>query len=216
MQVETVFTVAGLTMLALLPMINPPMAATLLLGLSKGHGKAYLSQQARLASLFLFIALTVTFFIGSSILELFSISMPSLRLGGGLIIGAIGFKMLFPAPPITVELSTQDSIAFVPLTIPSMCGPGTMALVISGASEIASLPEDIDKFSVYLGSVAGFIGVAIVAWVVLSMAYPTLKLLGKNGIDAFTRIMGFLLVCMGTQFCVNGLTEVYQTMELAL
>ncbi|WP_163131071.1 MarC family NAAT transporter [Agarivorans sp. Alg241-V36] len=216
MQIETIFTVAGLTMLALLPMVNPPTSATLLLGLSKGHGKSYLSRQAKLASLFLFIALTVTFFIGSSILELFSISMPSLRLGGGLIIGAIGFKMLFPAPPEKIELPKQDSIAFVPLTIPSMCGPGTMALVISGASEIASLPEDVSKPSVYLGSLIGFAGVALVAWLVLSMAYPTLKLLGKNGIDAFTRIMGFLLVCMGAQFLVNGLTEVYQTMVLVV
>ncbi|TCI02441.1 MarC family NAAT transporter [Corallincola luteus] len=215
MQLDVILTMAGLTLLGLLPMVNPPTSATLLLGYSKGKSKAYMSQTAKSASLILFCALTTTFFIGSSILELFNISMPSLRLGGGLIIGAIGFKMLFPSDEVKPKADNEDSIAFVPLTIPSMCGPGTMALVISGASEIAALSDDVSKLSIYGGVLAGFVGVALVAFFVLSMAYPMLKLLGKSGIDAFSRIMGFILICMGAQFCVNGLTEVYQGMQLA-
>lgn len=216
MQIETILTVASITILALLPMVNPPTTATLLLGLSKGRTKQYIAGQAKLASLILFITLCVTFFVGSSILDIFSISVPSLRLGGGLIIGAIGFGMLFPKPANDVEPDSQSSIAFVPLTIPSMCGPGTMALIISGAAEIASMPADTDKISIYLGAILGFAGMSLIAWFILSMAYPTLKLLGTNGIDAFTRIMGFLLVCMGVQFCVNGFTEIYLELQAAL
>ncbi|MGR5206063.1 MarC family protein [Vibrio alfacsensis] len=40
------------------------------------------------------------------------------------------------------------------------------------------------------------------------MAYPLLKALGQNGIDAFTRIMGFLLICMGVQFFTLGIEEI--------
>ncbi|MCJ2377022.1 MarC family NAAT transporter [Vibrio sp. ZSDZ34] len=213
MQIEVILSVASLTILGLVPMVNPPMAASLLLGLSKGQSKSYINQQAKLVSFFLFIALTVTFFIGASILDLFSISMPSLRLGGGLIIGAIGFKMLFPAPVTDIPVGKQESIAFVPLTIPSMCGPGTMALIISGAVEIASLSDDIDRASVYTGTVIGFAGVSLIALFVLSMAYPMLRLLGKSGIDAFTRIMGFILVCMGVQFGIHGIIEIVQEIQ---
>ncbi|MCE2594372.1 MarC family NAAT transporter [Motilimonas cestriensis] len=216
MDFETIFRVASLTILALLPMVNPPTTATLLLGLSKGRTKQYIASQARLASLILFFTLSITLFIGSSILDIFSISVPSLRLGGGLIIGAIGFGMLFPKPVSNVETDTPSSIAFVPLTIPSMCGPGTMALIISGAAEIASLPNDVNIPSVYIGAILGFAGMSMIAWFILSMAYPTLKLLGTNGIDAFTRIMGFLLVCMGVQFCVNGFTEIYLELQATL
>ncbi len=60
----------------------------------------------------------ITFFIGASVLELFSISIPSLRLGGGIIICAIGFNMLFPKPESMDGSVGQDSIALVPLTIP--------------------------------------------------------------------------------------------------
>lgn len=215
MQLETILTLIPITILGLLPMVNPPTTATLLLGLSRGQNKEYLHSQARSASLYLFTTLCVTFFIGASVLEIFSITIPSLRLGGGLIIGSIGFKMLFPAPLVEASDSltpTAESVAFVPLTIPSMCGPGTMALVISGASELVALPEEVSRSSIYLGVLIGFICVALIAWVTLSMAYPMLRFLGKNGVDAFTRIMGFLLVCMGAQFCVNGVSEVYNNL----
>jgi multiple antibiotic resistance protein len=44
----------------------------------------------------------------------------------------------------------------------------------------------------------------------LKLADPVCKLLGATGIDAMTRIMGFLLICMGAQFCINGIKEVAQ------
>ena len=87
-----------LSLLGLLPMVNPPTTATLLLGLSKGMSREHVRRQVNLAALYLFCTLCISFFIGSSILDLFGISIPGLRLAGGLIIGVIGFRMLFPAP----------------------------------------------------------------------------------------------------------------------
>lgn len=134
------FQVVFLALLALLPMVNPPTTATLLLGLSKGMSREHVRRQVNLAAIYLFFTLCITFFIGSSILDLFGISIPGLRLAGGLIIGFIGFRMLFPAPSQTNGVDINQSIAFVPLTMPSMCGPGTMALVISGAPRLPSCP----------------------------------------------------------------------------
>lgn len=216
MNLETMLTYLSLTVLALLPMMNPPAAATVLLGLSKGRGKAYMVTQAKTVGCYLFVALCITFFIGSSVLELFSISIPSLRLGGGIIIMAIGFNMLFPKSDSTSTTPSQDSIALVPLTIPSLCGPGTMALIISLAAELAMQGEELQTLSVYTGVVLGFAVVAAIAALTLSMAYPLLKLLGQNGIQAFTRIMGFLLICMGVQFFTLGITEISQEIHALL
>ena len=210
MHLETLFTYLTLTVLGLLPMMNPPAAATVLLGLSKGRDKSYIVSQAKTVGLYLFIAMCITFFIGASVLELFSISIPSLRLGGGIIICAIGFNMLFPKPESMDGSVGQDSIALVPLTIPSLCVPGTMALIISLAAEIASSEEELEKISIYTGVIGGFGVVSLVAAFILSMAYPLLKALGQNGINAFTRIMGFLLICMGVQFFTIGITEIVQ------
>lgn len=204
------FQVVFIALLALLPMVNPPTTATLLLGLSKGMSREHVRRQVNLAAIYLFCTLCITFFIGSSVLDLFGISIPGLRLAGGLIIGFIGFRMLFPAPSQASGVDINQSIAFVPLTMPSMCGPGTMALVISGAAQIAELPSEYHRLTIYGGMVTAFALMSLISWGVLKLADPVCKLLGDTGIDAMTRIMGFLLVCMGMQFCINGIKEVAQ------
>ncbi|MGL4206729.1 MAG: MarC family NAAT transporter [Aeromonadaceae bacterium] len=198
------------SLLALLPMVNPPTTATLLLGLSKGMSREQVRHQVNLAAFYLFCLLCISFFIGSSILDLFGISIPGLRLGGGLIIGFIGFRMLFPSPSSTQSVESNQSIAFVPLTMPSLCGPGTMALVISGAAQIAELPTSYSRLTIYSAMILSFALVSLLSWAVLRLADPVCKWLGATGIDAMTRIMGFLLICMGMQFCINGVKEVAQ------
>lgn len=166
------FQVVLLTLLALLPMVNPPTTATLLLGLSKGMSREHVRRQVNLAAIYLFCTLCITFFIGSSILDLFGISIPGLRLAGGLIIGFIGFRMLFPAPSQQSGVDINQSIAFVPLTMPSMCGPGTMALVISGAAQIAELPDEYNRLTIYVGVVTAFALMSLISWGVLKLADP--------------------------------------------
>ena len=94
--------------------------------------------------------------------------------------------------------------------MPSLCGPGTMALVISGAAQIAELPADKPRLLIYSAVVTAFVLISLLSWAVLKLADPVCKLLGASGIDAMTRIMGFLLICMGAQFCINGVKEVAQ------
>ncbi|QLE84495.1 MarC family NAAT transporter [Shewanella sp. Scap07] len=216
MHFETLFTYLILTVIGLLPMMNPPAAASIFLGLSKGKDRQYMTKQSKTVGIYLFFALTITFLIGTSVLELFSISIPSLRLGGGMIIMVIGFNMLFPKPTTNECPNSQGSIALVPLTIPSLCGPGTMALIISLAAEIATDQQPVASLSIYSGVVMGFAIVSAIAAFTLSMAYPLLKLLGDSGINAFTRIMGFLLICMGVQFFTAGIAEVVQEIALIL
>jgi len=199
-----------LSFLGLLPMVNPPTTATLLLGLSKGMSRERIRREINMAAIYLFVLLCISFFIGSSILDLFGISIPGLRLAGGLIIAFIGFRMLFPSPNQSAGVEANQNIAFVPLTMPSMCGPGTMALVISGAAQIAELPAEADRVVIYAAMVTAFALMSLISWGVLKLADPVCKILGATGIDAMTRIMGFLLVCMGMQFCINGVKEVAQ------
>lgn len=77
----------------------------------------------------------------------FGISIPGLRIAGGLIVAFIGFRMLFPQParPALPEASSvaggtpmDARIAFVPLAMPSTAGPGTIAMIISSASTSAA------------------------------------------------------------------------------
>lgn len=126
-------------------------------------------------------------------------------------IAVIGFRMLFPSPAGQQGRQVSGTIAFVPLTIPSLCGPGTMALVLSGAVEIAALSPDIPRLPLWGGMVTAFAALSVLSWGVLKMASPVCRFMGESGIDALTRIMGFLLICMGMQFGITAVRDVVAT-----
>ncbi|EBW2650633.1 MarC family NAAT transporter [Salmonella enterica subsp. enterica serovar Newport] len=197
-----------LTLLGLLPMVNPPTTATLLLGLTKGMPPQQINEQINKTAVYLFITLCITFFAGTSVLSFFGLTLPSLRLAGGLVISVIGFRMLFPSPAGKQSAQVSGAIAFVPLTIPSLCGPGTMALVLSGAVQISALPPDISRLPLWSGMIIAFAALSAISWGVLKMATPVCRFMGESGIDALTRIMGFLLICMGMQFGITAVRDV--------
>ena len=88
-------------------------------------------------------------------------------------------------------------IAFTPLAMPSLAGPGAIAVVITMAS-------GAEGFAEHLAVTIGVVFVAAIAWLVLRTAPAVVKFLGTTGLNALTRVMGFLLVCVGVQFVVMG------------
>ncbi|MFW5679384.1 MAG: MarC family NAAT transporter [Pseudomonadota bacterium] len=199
------FTAYGLALLGLLPMMNPPTTAVLMLGLAKGRPPGWFAAEARRVAGFTLATLIVAYFAGTLVLNVFGISIAGLQLAGGLIVAFIGFRMLFPPPPsAAAPAATEGSPAFVPLTMPSLCGPGTLALVLSAASDVALRVPWPERWWVHGGLVAAFVTMALMVWIVLRLAGPMQRALGSSGIDALTRIMGFLLVCIGMQFLINA------------
>lgn len=151
------------------------------------------------------IGILMTFlWSGALIIEFFGISIPAIQIAGGLIILKIGFDMLNPAehddviPEATPELQTKEDIAFTPLAMPGMSGPGSISVVISMAATADNLPG-------YLGVSVGILAVVLVAFVALKGAPFIAKVLGEQGLDALTRIMGFLLICIAFQFVLDGI-----------
>ncbi|EAZ4461491.1 MarC family NAAT transporter [Salmonella enterica] len=202
------FKAFTLTLLGLLPMVNPPTTATLMLGLTRDMSVSQVNEQINRTAVYMFITVCITLFAGTSVLSFFGLTLPSLRLAGGLVISVIGFRMLLPSPAGRQTGQASGSIAFVPLTIPSLCGPGTMALVLSGAVQIADLPPDVDCLPLWGGMTAAFAALSVISWGVLKMATPVCRFMGESGIDALTRIMGFLLICMGMQFGITAVRDV--------
>ena len=215
------FQAIGLGLVVLLPLANPLTTVALFLGLAGNMNAAERNHQARMASIYVFAIMMVAYYAGQLVMNTFGISIHGLRIAGGLIVAFIGFRMLFPqqkahespeASSKSEELEDEPTanIAFVPLAMPSTAGPGTIAMIISSASTIkhgVSFPEWV----VMVSPPIIFALVGIILWGSLRSSGAIMRWVGKGGIEAISRLMGFLLVCMGVQFIINGVVEIINT-----
>jgi multiple antibiotic resistance protein len=183
---DVIVGLLGLTTIA-----NPVTSATVLLALTGHYPDAERNRQIGRATIYVTIVLIVAY---------------------------IGFGMLFPPARaaedrVQAEMAAHTppaqlhDIAFVPLTMPCTTGPGTIAFIISAASTIHMRSY---TYSVHLAVVTVAILFALEFWICMSGATTIKRLLGVKGIDALARVMGFLLVCIGVQFAINGIQDLLQ------
>ncbi|GMU35235.1 MAG: MarC family NAAT transporter [Planctomycetia bacterium] len=193
------------TYVGLLPIANPFSTAVVFIAITGRFTEAKAQDQAKRACIYMTIVLIVSLFAGALIMTFFGISIPALRIAGGLIVARIGLRMLNPEPdlPDASESRQRDGIlrkpdlAFVPLAMPMLSGPGSIAVTIGMAAGVERIWE--------YGAIAiGIVLVALTSWFVLRSARRIIDLLGPAGLNALTRVMGFLLVCVGVQFIATG------------
>jgi multiple antibiotic resistance protein len=194
------------TMGALIPIVNPFSTAPLLVSLTTSFTPAERLDVVRRACLYMFCILAAFLVAGGLIMQFFGISIPGLRIAGGVVIAFVGFRMLFPvpAPQSNAEPAQKRDVAFTPLAIPSLAGPGSIAVVI-GMSSTAQAGNYVILRHALIG--VGIALTALFCYFVLKGATGLAKRLGPGGVSAMTGIMGFLLVCIGIQFMINGISQ---------
>ena len=201
----------GVALVTLFPIINPVSTAVLLLSISEHLSKEERNRQVKWACIYM-TAILVTFLLaGHLIMTAFGISIPGIRLAGGLVMGILGYRMLFPGEHrITAngrqEARQKPKLSFSPLAMPSLSGPGSIAAVITISSTIDG-HHGIDKAMAFSGVVVAIILTAIISWLILHGAGFLQRYLGVNGVDTLSRIMGFLLVCIAIQFAIAGIRD---------
>jgi len=195
------------TVVALLPVTNPPASAPTFLALTEGMTPARRMSQLRAACGYM-VAVLGTFLLGGSlIMRFFGISLPGLRIAGGLMVAGIGSSILTglgdrrSADPPADGVAPDRDIAFSPLAMPMLSGPGSIAVTL-GLTSLAKTWLD------YLAIGIGIVAVAGLAYLTLRLAEPLVRAIGRNGMNAVTKMMGFLLLCIGIQFIVNGVLEI--------
>lgn len=105
------FKAISLGLVLLLPLANPLTTVALLLGLSGNMTEEERNHQSRMAAIYVFFIMTIAFYAGQIVMSTFGISIPGLRIAGGLIVAFIGFRMLFPqqsAEETQLEEKSQD------------------------------------------------------------------------------------------------------------
>ncbi len=202
------------TVIALLPLINPLAGAPTFLAITEGDTEVRRFQQLRMACIYMVVIL-VSFLIGGTfIMGFFGISIPGLRIAGGLLVAGIGSGMLVASPRSTVEdervreaARAKRDISFSPLAMPMLSGPGSIAVTL-GFISLANHWID------YVAIILGILIVASITYATLRLSGKIVTVIGVNGMHALTKIMGFLLLCVGIQFVVNGVLGVATDPEL--
>lgn len=201
------------TIVALLPIINPFSTAPLFLAITEGDTEAERQEQARKGVIYM-VCILVAFLVGGTfIMKLFGLSLPGLRIAGGILVAGVGMRMLYPKDDIgQTKAEQQESkrkrdVSFTPLAMPSLAGPGAISVTIGLTSLATSLVE-------FVAITAGILVVAAMVYVTLRLSTRLVRVLGVSGLHAMTRIMGFMILCVGVQFIVNGIIGVASSPEL--
>jgi multiple antibiotic resistance protein len=197
------FFLGGLV--GLMSISNPLSKIPLFVSLTGEMSERERRETARKACLYGFAILTFTLFFGVFILEAFGISYGALRIAGGLTVALLGYRMLFGYgyAGLTVK-GGKGNIAVFPLALPAISGPGAIAVVIGISTEIAELKTATLKAVAYGAAVTSILLTCILIWLTLRSARFISKVTGPDAMEATTRLMGFLLVCIGVQFVASG------------
>lgn len=200
-----------LVIVGLLPIMNPLVTIPIYLSLTGGMPESLKRRQAKKACIYAFCILAAFLLLGNGIIAIFGISMPGIRIAGGIIIMILALKMIFSgedeassvdADPADIRRANID-YSFSPLAMPSLSGPGSIAVVMGFGSQIPE-GQQIAGYAVVLVGIAITTGIAYIA---LASARLIGKAFGEHGIQAITKIMGFLLTCVAVQFLASGIKE---------
>lgn len=210
---------------AILPILNPAATAPIFLSLTDGAGTATRAILARRIARNMFALMAGSMLIGSYVLDFFGISLPIVRVGGGLVVIANAWRLLTAADVTTdrrAELadafSSEQAMrqAFYPLTFPISCGPGSIAAAITVGVALHDA-----KFTFSLARMGGGLLalslIAVMLYFAFRYAQRLLKPLGEAGTTVFLRMSSFILLCLGVQIVWDGASELlYEVLSEAL
>ncbi|MDR7093463.1 MarC family protein [Hydrogenophaga laconesensis] len=209
---------------AILPILNPAATAPIFLGLTEGASPSTRALLARRIARNMFALMLGSMLVGSYVLDFFGISLPIVRVGGGLIVAASAWRLL------NAGHATQDSRAeladaftpeqarrqaFYPLTFPISCGPGSIAAAITVGVALHD-PHFAISLARMGGAILALFAIGVLLYFAFRYAQRLLRPLGEAGTLIFLRLSAFILLCLGVQIVWDGVSELLRGLLEAL
>ena len=196
------------TFTTLLAIINPLEVLPIYLKLLAGKDETTHRAVAWKACLYSLLLCFFFFVFGTLILRLFGVPLPMVRVVGGIILMKIGFELFMPKKSGgDLDLSSANAdanIAFVPLAMPLMFGPGAIATIIGMTATIKDSSSEIGSLVAISAAIVATMGVT---YLCLAYAERLTQRIGPMGIDATTRIVGFFVSAIGVGLIFDGVIE---------
>jgi multiple antibiotic resistance protein len=208
--VDTFFLVLA----ALFPVVNPPGAALVFLSMTKYASADERRSLARRVALNAFFVMMGSLLSGAFILKIYGISVPVLRVAGGLIVASAGWTLLNAGAQKGPDEQHAEgrqtdyaSQAFYPLTLPLTTGPGTIAVMISLGLSRSGYSDHSQDLRYVVASLFAAIIIAVTVYVCFAYSDRIERILGRGGTDIMVRLSAFILFCIGIQIIWSGASE---------
>ena len=193
--------------------VNPVGVIPIFLSLTDGQDQSKQRFIALQASFALSIVLLVSLVAGEAIINFFSISLPSFRVAGGILILLTALSMLQAETIESRQLTKTGTIdadelpalpdapvAVVPIAIPLLGGPGAISTVIV----YAHTQESVEHY-VLVG--LAILSVALLCLISLLIAPLVDTVMGKTGMNVISRVMGLIITAISIEFIADGIKE---------
>src|SRR5579864_2273961 len=195
---------AAATFLALFPIVDPFGGVPIFYSLTAHWPAQDRRNTALKTSAYVFSILVVFLFFGRFVLYFFGISLPVLKIAGGLIVANTAWGMVTSTARITPaeshEAESKEDISLTPLAMPLMSGPGAIGVVMA-------LAAHVDNAAAYLGMVIGVAGIALSVSLFFCLGGPLVRRLGPSAVGAINKIFGFLILAIAVQLVWDGVAD---------
>ncbi len=186
---------ALLLFLTMDPLGNVPLFLSILESVPDKRRLKVVSRELLLA----LIIMIVFLYIGQPVLDALQLSPESISIAGGIILFLIALKMVFPVPrSASVEETIEGEPLLVPLAVPLIAGPSTLAILMLLVS------REPGQQQVWL---LALLAAWFVSAIILLAATRLQRLLGKRGLVAMERLMGLVLVALAVQMFLDGIAN---------
>jgi multiple antibiotic resistance protein len=195
---------AAATFLALFPIVDPFGGIPIFFTLTASWTAKDRNKTALKTGIWVFVILVTFLFIGRFVLSFFGISLPVLKIAGGLIVANTAWGMVTSHARITPEESHEaeekEDISLTPLAMPLMSGPGAIGVVMA-------LAAHVDSAASYFGMVIGIAAVALTVFLFFFLGGPLVRRLGPSAVGAINKIFGFLILAIAVQLVWDGVAD---------
>lgn len=182
--------------LKMLVLYSPFFVLSCFISLTRGYTVKERKRLAWKVAIGTLISSVLLYLFGQSIFDVFGITVDAFRIGAGSVLFISALGMAQGKPAVQADNLQQD-VTIVPLTIPLTVGPGTIgALLVMGVSQ----PHWDDKLPALLGILAASITVGLVLY--LSDLFE--RLLGDQGLQIVSRLMGLFVCALAAQIIFTG------------
>ena len=212
---EHLLTLAVTVFMGFFAIMNPIANTAVFVGLTSGLAK---DEKLKIAfkSIFLtFCIIAVFSVLGKGIFELFGITLPALRITGGILVFLVGYHMLHGdnskmhhPESVANDIAEDDSdLAVSPLAVPILAGPGTIATAMnfSASGGVLNITVTLSMFAL----------LCLLTFLCFISGQKIINVIGSNGISIITRLMGLILAVIGTQMLIQGVHDAIKLFYVA-